>query len=52
MTKPELIKQRYEYLIQQGVCPDDAELLAEIQINGEINVITERTDRRPENPSE
>jgi hypothetical protein len=52
MTKQELIQRRYEYLIQQGVCPDDAELLAEIQITGELNVITTRTDPRPESPSE
>jgi hypothetical protein len=35
MTKQEAIELRSDYLKNQGVCPDDAHLLAEIQITHE-----------------
>jgi len=35
MTKQEAIELRCDYLKKQGVCPDDAHLLAEIQITHE-----------------
>jgi hypothetical protein len=35
MTKREAIELRSDYLKKQGVCPDDAHLLAEIQITHE-----------------
>jgi len=35
MTKQEAIDLRYEYLKRQGVCPEDAHLLAELQITHE-----------------
>jgi hypothetical protein len=35
MTKQEAINLRCEYLKRQGVCPDDAHLLAELQITHE-----------------
>lgn len=35
MTKQEAIDLRCEYLKRQGVCPDDAHLLAELQITHE-----------------
>lgn len=35
MTKQEAIDLRSEYLKRQGVCPEDAHLLAELQITYE-----------------
>jgi hypothetical protein len=35
MTKQEAIELRCDYLKKQGVCPDDAHLLAELQITHE-----------------
>ena len=35
MTKQEAIDLRSEYLKRQGVCPEDAHLLAELQITHE-----------------
>lgn len=35
MTKQEAIELRSEYLKRQGVCPEDAHLLAELQITHE-----------------
>jgi hypothetical protein len=35
MTKQEAIELRCDYIKKQGVCPDDAHLLAEIQITHE-----------------
>ena len=50
MTKQEAIDLRSEYLKRQGVCPEDAHLLAELQITheGTYNDNTTRDDSESE----